>query len=88
MPMPMPVEGDALELLLTAAAERGARNALAAVGLTDAEAGRDIHELRSLLVGWRDARRTVAHAVLRGVTALLLSGLALAAGMLWREHAP
>lgn len=82
------MEPEALQRLLAQAAEQGARQALAAVGLTDAEAGRDIGELRSLLTGWRDARRTALQSVVRWATALALSSLAVWSGNLWRERGP
>lgn len=61
-----------LDLLLEQAAERGARRALERLGLHDDEAGKDIHDLRTLIDSWRDAKRTVAKAFIQWFTVGLL----------------
>jgi len=68
-----------LSALLEAAAERGARRALERLGLHDDEAGKDIHDLRTLIDSWRDAKTTIAKAILQwftiGVLGLLTVGM-------------
>lgn len=66
---------DEFETLLAQAAERGARAALATVGLENGHAARDVRELRDLLDAWRSARRAVWHTVLKMVTTALVVAL-------------
>ena len=70
------------------AAELGARRALASLGLEDAEAGKDMRELRGLLGAWRDAKKSAVQAVagwfVRLVLALLVVGIAVKTG-LWER---
>jgi len=70
-----------LERLLQQAAERGARQVLAQIGLHNGHAARDVRELRDLLEAWRDARktawRTTVRVITTGILALLLVGAAL-----------
>lgn len=47
------------EAMLDRAAKKGARAALEELGLHDDRAGRDIDELRGLLVSWRDTRKAI-----------------------------
>jgi hypothetical protein len=68
------------EQLLELAAERGAKRALADVGLVDEEAASDIRDLRSLLGAVRIARRTAWQTVVRVATTGLI--LALIAGVI------
>ena len=65
-----------IEALIERAAERGARKALAQVGLQDEDAGRDVQELRGLLEAWRATRRTILQTVTRLVTTAILTALA------------
>jgi len=67
------------EQLLELAAERGAKRALADVGLVDADAASDIRDLRSLLGAVRMAKRTAWQTVVRLLTTGLI--LALIAGI-------
>jgi hypothetical protein len=70
------------------ASELGARRALASLGLEDAEAGKDMRELRGLLGAWRDAKRSAVQAVagwfVRLVLALVVVGIAVKTG-LWER---
>ncbi len=66
------------EELLKLAAERGAKRALADVGLVDEHAADDIRDLRSLLGAVRVAKRTAWQTVVRLITTGLI--LALIAG--------
>ena len=67
------------EQLLELAAERGAKKALANVGLVDEHAANDIRDLRSLLGAFRVAKHTAWSTVVRLITTGLI--LALMAGV-------
>ncbi len=67
------------EQLLELSAERGAKRALADVGLVDEHAANDIRDLRSLLGAVRIAKRTAWQTVVRLITTGLI--LALIAGV-------
>lgn len=69
---------DEFEELLARAAERGARRALADVGLDGPEAANDIRELRGLLEAFNTAKHTAWQTVVRLLTTGFL--LALVAG--------
>jgi hypothetical protein len=68
-----------LNLLIEKAAERGARRALESVGLHDENAGKDIHDLRTLIDGWRQTRSTITKTITQWVTMGILGALALGA---------
>ena len=68
------------EAMLELAAERGARHALADVGLDGPEAAHDIRELRGLLDAFNTAKHTAWQTVIKMVTTGFL--LALVAGAL------
>jgi uncharacterized protein DUF6127 len=70
---------DEFEDMLARAAEKGARRALAGVGLDGPEAAIDIRDLRTLLDSLRMARRTAWQTIIRLITTGLL--LALIAGI-------
>tara|TARA_B100000745_G_scaffold83062_1_gene51908 strand:- start:191 stop:475 length:285 start_codon:yes stop_codon:yes gene_type:complete len=70
-----------LELLLNAAAERGAERVLKHLGLENGHAARDIRELRDLLEAWRDARRTAWRTAIKFATTGLLATLLLGAAI-------
>ena len=67
------------EALLEQSAERGARRALATVGLVDEYAACDLRDLRSLLGVLRMVKRTAVQTVVRMATTGLI--LALIAGL-------
>ena len=67
------------EELLELAAERGAKKALADVGLVDEHAANDIRDMRSLLSALRVAKHTAWSTVIRLITTGLI--LALMAGV-------
>lgn len=75
-----------LRALVEEASEVGAERALAALGLKDEHARRDMDDLRELLRAWRDAKKSAARAVVswavRIVLALLVAGIAVKAGLL------
>lgn len=75
-----------LRALIEEASEVGAERALAALGLKDEHARRDMDELRELLRAWRDAKRSAWNAVVswavRIALALLVAGIAVKVGVL------
>ena len=62
------------EAILERAAERGARHALADVGLDGPEAAHDIRELRGLLDAFNEAKKTAGLTIIR----MLITGLVMA----------
>lgn len=66
-----------LQVLVEEASEAGAMRALAAIGLEDGSARRDVDELRELLGTWRDVKRSAWQAVARWVVRVLLALLVL-----------
>lgn len=77
-----------LRALVEEACEVGAARALRTLGLMDDKAGHDIVELRQLVQGWRDAKKSAFSGavawVVRTVVALFLMGLAFKLG--WIER--
>ena len=75
-----------LRALIEEATEAGAIRALGRIGLHDDKAGSDIVELRQLIQGWRDAKRSAVSAmvtwVVRSLIAALLIGIAVKLGMI------
>ena len=75
-----------LRALIEEASEVGAERALAALGLKDEQARRDMDELRELLRAWRDAKRSAWNAVVswavRIALALLVAGIAVRVGVI------
>jgi len=69
------------EVLLARAAETGARRALQEVGLNGKDAAEDIRDLRSLLAGFRLAKRTAVQTTVRiittGILIALMAGIAI-----------
>ena len=65
---------DEFEELLERAAERGARHALADVGLDGPEAAHDIRELRNLLDAFNEAKKTAGLTIVK----MLVTGLVMA----------
>lgn len=74
-----------IEALLERAAKKGAKEALESIGLHDDDAVKDVHELRSLLDAWRDARRTMWKTVTQAITMLLLGALAAGSYVQWMK---
>ena len=69
-----------LEAMLDRAARRGAKEALASIGLLDDNAHKDMTEMRSLLEAWRDTRKSIWTTVIRLTTVALLTFIA---GAVW-----
>jgi len=67
------------EAILTRAAEKGAKRALADVGLDGEDAALDVHGLRTLLDSIRFIRRTAVQTAVRMITTAIM--LALLAGI-------
>jgi hypothetical protein len=74
-----------LRAIAEEAGELGAKRALAMVGLMDAGAESDVAQLRQLIQGWRDAKRSAISGliswVVRSVVALFIFGLAFQLGL-------
>jgi hypothetical protein len=74
-----------LRALIEEASEVGAERALSAMGLKDANAGRDMAELRELLQAWRDAKKSAWNAIVtwavRIFLAVLVAGMAVKMGL-------
>ncbi len=74
-----------LRALIEEASEVGAERALTALGLKDANAGRDMVELRELLQAWRDAKKSAWNAIVtwmvRIFLAVLVAGMAVKMGL-------
>ena len=77
-----------LRALVEEACEVGAARALRTLGLMDEKAGPDIVELRQLIQGWRDAKKSALSVVVawfvRTCVALFLLGLAFKLGLVER----
>ena len=65
-----------LEEMLDRAARKGAKEALASIGLLDDSAQKDIVEMRSLLEAWRDARKSIWTTVIKVTTVAVLTFIA------------
>ena len=74
-----------LQAIVEEAAEAGAARALKRLGLMDEKAGDDIQELRELVQGWRDVKksalRSFASWLARALITLLLLGLSFKLGL-------
>ncbi len=67
-----------LRALIEEASECGVERALGALGLRDASARQDMHELRQLLQAWRDAKKSAWNAAVAWAIRILLALLVLA----------
>jgi Family of unknown function (DUF6127) len=72
---------DDLDELLTRAAEKGAERALAALGLENGHAAKDIRDLRGLIEAWRQARQTVWQTLIKLLTTGVLVALIVGASI-------
>lgn len=64
-----------IENIIERAAEKGAKKALADIGLADENAAHDIHDLRSLLTAINSAKRTAWQTIIRVLTMSLIMAL-------------
>ncbi|WP_372916830.1 DUF6127 family protein [Sandarakinorhabdus sp.] len=75
-----------LQAIVEDAAQAGAERALKSLGLLDERAGADIQELRELVQGWRDVKKSALRSligwIMRSIAALLLLGLSYKLGLL------
>jgi len=76
-----PMSEEKMEEMLDRAARRGARQALAELGLHDSQAVVDINEMRSLLTAWRATRKAVWATVVKAVTVGILGFIGAAVWM-------
>lgn len=67
-----------LQAVIEEASDAGARRALAALGLGDGTARRDMDEVRELLSTWRDVKRSAWQTAARWVVRVLLAALMVA----------
>ena len=72
---------DDLDELLTRAAEKGAERALAAIGLENGHAAKDIRDLRGLIEAWRQARQTAWQTLIKLLTTGILVALIVGASI-------
>jgi len=77
------MEQQELETIIQQAAEKGAKQALRDIGLSDKEAYDDVKELRGLLDSWRATKSTVGQTVARMLTTSILTALAVGIWMSW-----
>lgn len=71
---------EVLDSMIEAAAERGAKRALAQIGLDDEHAGRDVQGLRALMSGYRVVRNGFLAQVGKALAVIVLGALVLFAG--------
>ena len=74
------ITNEELEAMLDRAARKGAKQALASIGLLDDSAQKDITEMRSLLEAWRDTRKSIWNTVTKVLTVSILTFIA---GAVW-----
>ena len=74
------ITNEELEAMLDRAARKGAKEALASIGLLDDSAQKDITEMRSLLEDWRDTRKSIWNTVTKVITVSMLTFIA---GAVW-----
>lgn len=74
------ITNEELEAMLDRAARKGAKEALASIGLLDDSAQKDITEMRNLLEAWRDTRKSVWNTVTKVITVSILTFIA---GAVW-----
>ncbi len=70
-----------LDELLIRAAEKGAERALAALGLENGHAAKDIRDLRGLIEAWRQARQTAWQTFIKLLTTGILVALIVGASI-------
>jgi len=57
-----------LEAIIDRAAKRGAKEALAHLGLHDEKAAADVRDMRDLISAWRNTRREAVRTVVKVIT--------------------
>ena len=80
------IDEEHMRLLVKDAAEEGANNALAKLGLNDEKAGKDIKELRDLMSMYRvvtsEALRTMTRTITVAIIGMLAMGAAIKTGII------
>lgn len=72
-------------VMLRIASEEGAKKALQKVGLSDEEAGKDIHDLRSLIDGYRTVKKTATKTFVQALVIFILGLISMGTYMkYWR----
>lgn len=72
-------------VMLRIASEEGAKKALQKVGLSDEEAGKDIHDLRSLIDGYRTVKKTATKTFIQALVIFILGLISMGTYMkYWR----
>ena len=74
-----------IEAMVARAAESGAKQALAAVGLHDEHAAADVRELRGVLEAWRSAKSTAINTAIKVITTAFLAAIAAGVGWTWSQ---
>jgi len=72
-----------LMIMLRVASEEGAKRALAKVGLEDEDAGKDIHDLRTLIESYRSAKRTATETIIKALVVFTLGLISMGAYSKW-----
>tara|TARA_R100001460_G_scaffold41877_1_gene77768 strand:- start:1686 stop:1955 length:270 start_codon:yes stop_codon:yes gene_type:complete len=76
-------EDPKLMIMLRVASEEGAKRALAKVGLEDVDAGKDIHDLRSLIESYRTAKRTATETIVKAFVVFTLGLISMGVYSKW-----
>lgn len=75
-----------VQAMISAAAEAGAKKALADIGLDDKGAGRDVAELRDTLRAWRDIKAEASRTAVRVFVTAVLGVIAAATWLYVKTH--
>lgn len=81
---PLHFSREDIEILLEAAAERGAKKALVQVGLHDDDAMGDLRDLRGLLGAYRTVKSSILATVGKAIAVAILAALAFKFGINWK----
>ena len=76
-------EDPKLMIMLRVASEEGAKRALAKVGLEDEDAGKDIHDLRTLIESYRSAKRTATETIIKALVVFTLGLISMGVYSKW-----
>ena len=76
-------EDPKLMIMLRVASEEGAKRALAKVGLEDEDAGKDIHDLRTLIESYRTAKRTATETIIKAFVVFTLGLISMGVYSKW-----
>ena len=76
-------EDPKLMIMLRVASEEGAKTALAKVGFEDADAGKDIHDLLTLIESYRTAKRTATETIIKAFVVFTLGLISMGVYSKW-----